>query len=107
MLAVKLFILEAAAYKAHKELDLTYNTTHKIYTKLRLGGKRKGSRGRGAKSKIPVFGILERNGKVKVEIVKDISAETLLIETIKKVKKWHRRILELYKGEVIKISWCK
>jgi len=51
--------------------------------------------------------ILERNGKVKVEIVKDISAETLLIETIKKVKKWHRRILELYKGEVIKISWCK
>jgi len=34
-LAVKLFILEAAAYKAHKELDLTYNITHKIYTKLR------------------------------------------------------------------------
>ena len=40
-MAVKLFILEAAAYKAHKELDLAYNTTHKIYTKLRLGGKRK------------------------------------------------------------------
>ena len=33
-----------------------------------FGGKRKGSRG--AKNKIPVFGILERNGKVKVEIVK-------------------------------------
>jgi transposase len=91
-LAVKLFILEVSVNKAHKELDLAYNTTHKIYTKLRqciykfvskddcplsgevemdesyFGGKRKGSRG--AKSKIPVFGILERNGKVKVEIVK-------------------------------------
>ena len=111
ILAVKLFILEAAAHKAHKELDLTYNTTHKIYTKLRqciykfvskddqllsgevemdesyFGGKRKGNRGRGAKNKIPVFGILERSGKVKVEIVKDVSAETLLRETIKKVKR--------------------
>jgi len=111
ILAVKLFILEVAAHKAHKELDLAYNTTHKIYTKLRqciykfvskddqllsgevemdesyFGGKRKSSRGRGAKNKIPVFGILERNGKVKVEIVKDVSAETLLVETIKKVKR--------------------
>ena len=49
-----------------------------------FGGKRKGSRGRGAKNKIPVFGILERNGKVKVEIVKDVSAETLLRENIEK-----------------------
>jgi transposase len=111
ILAVKLFIFEVSAHKAHKELDLAYNTTHKIYTKLRqciykfvskddqllsgevemdesyFGGKRKGNRGRGAKNKIPVFGILERNGKVKVEIVKDVSAETLLRETIKKVKR--------------------
>jgi transposase len=111
ILAIKLFILEVSVNKAHKELDLAYNTTHKIYTKLRqciykfvskddqllsgevemdesyFGGKRKGSRGRGAKNKIPVFGILERNGKVKVEIVKDVSAETLLRETIKKVKR--------------------
>jgi transposase len=111
ILAVKLFILEVSAHKAHKELDLAYNTTFKIYTKLRqciykfvskddqilsgevemdesyFGGKRKGGRGRGAKNKIPVFGIIERNGKVKVEIVKDVSAETLLRETIKKVKR--------------------
>jgi transposase len=52
-----------------------------------FGGKNKGSRGRGVKNKIPVFGILERNRKVKVEIVKDVSAETLLRETIKKVKR--------------------
>jgi hypothetical protein len=74
-LDVKLFILEVPAHKAHKELDLAYNTTYKIHTKLRqciykfvskddqllsrevemdesyFGGKRKGSRGRGAKNK--------------------------------------------------------
>ena len=38
-------------------------------------------------NKIPVFGILERGGKVKVEVVKDVNAETLLRETIKKVKR--------------------
>ena len=80
-MAVKLFILEVPVNKAYKELDLAYNTTHKIYSKIRLcifrfvskddqllggeiemdesyfGGKRKGNRGRGAKNKIPVFGI--------------------------------------------------
>jgi len=111
VLAIKLFILEIPVNKAYKELDLAYNTTHKIYGRIReciyqyvcqekeilsgevemdesyFGGKRKGNRGRGAKNKIPVFGILEREGKVKVEIVKDVSAETLLKETIKKVKR--------------------
>ena len=33
-----------------------------------------------------MFGILEREGKVEVEIVKDVTAETLLREAIKKVK---------------------
>jgi transposase len=90
---VKLFTFEALVNKTHKELDLAYNITHKIYIKLRqfiykfvskndqllsvevemgesyFGGKKKGSRGRGARNKILVFGILERNGKVKVKIV--------------------------------------
>jgi len=52
-----------------------------------FGGRRKGKRGRGSGNKIPVFGILERNGKVKVEVVKDVKAETLLRETTKKVKR--------------------
>ncbi len=43
-----------------------------------FGGKRKGKRGRFTDDKIPVFGILERNGKVKVGVVKDVKAETLL-----------------------------
>ena len=36
-----------------------------------FGSRRKGKRGRGALGKIPVFGMLERNGKVKVKVVKE------------------------------------
>jgi len=49
------------------------------------GRRRRGSKRDRGTEKIPVFGILERGGKVKVEIVKDVSAETLLNEIIKKV----------------------
>ena len=52
-----------------------------------FGGKRKGNRGRGAKNKTIVFGILERRGKVHVEIITNVKAKTLLAGTIKKVKK--------------------
>jgi len=38
-------------------------------------------------NKIPVFDILERNGRVNLEIVPNITAETLLTLTIKIVKK--------------------
>ncbi|MFZ8804394.1 MAG: transposase [Candidatus Calescibacterium sp.] len=50
-----------------------------------FGGKREGKRGRGSQGKIPVFG--ERQGKVKVEVVKDVSAESILRSAIKKVKR--------------------
>jgi len=40
-----------------------------------FGGRRKVKRGREAKGKIPVFGILDRKGKVKVEIVKDVKVK--------------------------------
>jgi len=39
------------------ELDKTY-----------LDGRRKGKRGRGTFNKVPVFGIFERKGMVKVEV---------------------------------------
>ena len=47
----------------------------------------KGKRGRGAEGKIPVFGILERDGRVKVEVVKDVTSERLLKLAINKVKR--------------------
>ena len=52
-----------------------------------FGGRRKGKRGRGAANKVPVFGILERDGIVKVEVVKDVTARTLLDLTIKTVRR--------------------
>ena len=52
-----------------------------------FGGRKKGPRGRGAANKVPVFGILERNGVVKVEVLKDVTAQTLLDLTIKTVRR--------------------
>ncbi len=40
-----------------------------------FGGRRRGRRGGGALGKLPVFGILERGGKVKVEVVPDVRAD--------------------------------
>jgi transposase-like protein len=43
-----------------------------------IGGKHKGKRGRGAKGKSIVFGIVERKGEVKAEVVKNVKTKTLL-----------------------------
>ena len=108
---IKLFELSVSARKASAEVKLSYNTTLKAFDIIRLsilhdsiahgdkfegeieldesyfGGKRKGNRGRGAAGKTIVFGILERGGKVSVDIIKDVSAETLMQETVKKVRR--------------------
>lgn len=108
---IKLFELSVSAKTASKQMQLDYKTTLKAFDTLRFsileelaksdrvlkgeieadeayfGGKRKGNRGRGARNKTIVFGILERNGKVSVQIVKNVKAKTLLAGTIRKVKK--------------------
>lgn len=108
---IKLFELSLSAKTASKQMQLDYKTTLKAFDTLRFsileelaktdrvlkgeieadeayfGGKRKGNRGRGARNKTIVFGILERNGKVSVQIVKNVKAKTLLAGTIRKVKK--------------------
>jgi transposase len=43
-----------------------------------FGGKRKGKRGRGATGKVPVFGLLKRNGKVYAVIIPDAKSHTLM-----------------------------
>ena len=65
-----------AAFSGEIEMDESY-----------FGGRRKGKRGRGAAGKVPVFGILERGGKVTVEVVTDVQGETLLELAIRKVKR--------------------
>jgi transposase len=108
---LKLFELEVSVNKIASQLALHYNTVHRAVMILRhailcnaddaetflsgeveldesyFGGRRKGNRGRGAAGKIPVFGILERNGTVKVEIVPNVRAETLLSITVKTVRR--------------------
>jgi len=105
------FYLEISARRAANELNIDYKTVQsrfmhfrkcisnycelearKLYGELELdesyfGGKRKGNRGRGAKNKAIVFGILERKGKVHTVIVQDVSADTLMNEIKNKTKK--------------------
>lgn len=108
---IKLFALSVSARTASTEVHLSYKTTLKAYGIIRgsivsrlsqedevlkgeieldesyFGGRRKGKRGRGAAGKTIVFGILERGGKVSVRIVTNVKAETLMNETVKKVRR--------------------
>jgi transposase len=63
-----------------------------------FGGRRKGKRGRAAAVKVPVFGILERNGTALVSAVPDVSAKTLLSETVKKVRRGSIVYTDKFKG---------
>jgi transposase len=51
-----------------------------------FGGKRKGKRGRGAVGKVPVFGLLKRNGKVFTVVIPDAKETTLMPIIRQKVK---------------------
>jgi len=108
---VKLFELEVSTRKLASQLGIAYDTAYKAVTTLRLailaqakdgsallggevemdeayfGGRRKGRRGRGAAGKVPVFGILEREGRVFVEVVPNVRAETVLGLAVKKVRR--------------------
>lgn len=119
---VKLFELEVSARKISQQNGLSYPTVLKACHTIRLsvlaqnkdyqdlmhgevemdesyfGGKRKGKRGRGAAGKVPVFGILERDGVVRVDVVKDVTAESLLNMTVKMVKRGSVVYTDKYKS---------
>jgi len=67
-------------------------------------GPRRPARGRGQKQgrgtpyKIPVFGILERHGQVRVEVVHDCSAATIRDHTLKWVKRGSLVYSDRWKG---------
>ncbi len=106
---VKLFELELSARKVAEQLALAYNTAHKALMVIRksilvaesieglqgeiemdeayFGGRRKGKRGRGAGGKVPVFGILERNGQVFVPAMPALTAEAVLGLAVTKVRR--------------------
>ena len=90
---IKLFELEVSAHKMSLQLGLSYGAVYRAVNTIRMailshaedasallsgeieldeayfGGRRKGNRGRGAAGKVPVFGILERDGRVHVSVV--------------------------------------
>jgi transposase len=98
---LRLFALDVTADRAAEFIGLNHNTTLALYRLLRarmaelaqegcpfrgqveidesyFGPARvKGVRGRGAGKKTPVFGILERGGRVHCQIVKNCSKSTL------------------------------
>ncbi len=108
---IKLFELELSVRKMAEQMNLSYNTVYNAVRAIRcaifahasdanevmdgeieldecyFGSRRKGNRGRGAAGKVPVFGILERNGKVLVTVVPNVSAQILIGLTVKKVRR--------------------
>lgn len=108
---IKLFELEVSVRKMAQQMKLSYRTVYRAVRTIRMailshaadsasllegeieldesyfGGRRKGNRGRGAAGKVPVFGILERKGIVQVSVVQNVTAETLLDLTVKKVRR--------------------
>ena len=111
MLVLYYFYLEISARKSSKELNLNYKTIQSRFMQFRkriadycnqeakrlngeieidesyFSGKRKGNRGRGAKNKTIVFGILERKGRIYTKIVENVSKETLMNEIQNKTLK--------------------
>jgi len=59
--------LEGGKLAGEIELDEAY-----------FGGRRKGIRGRGARGKSIVFGLLERDGRIYTKVVENVTADTLM-----------------------------
>ena len=111
LISINLFELDTSVREATHQAGLSYNTGYDLFglfgqsivrtdsdpsftlsgeiemDESYFGGRRKDNRGRGGAGKIPVFGILERGGKVRVEVVRNVTGETLLTMAIKKVKR--------------------
>ena len=96
------FYQQQPAYRLASDLGLDAKTITRVYQRLRMvlfhtaelegaklsgeiemdesyfGGARKGQRGRGARGKSIVFGLLERDGRVYTKVVESVSAQTLM-----------------------------
>lgn len=105
---LKLFELETTTLSIAGEVEISYPTalkaTHLIrcaiiqasdngeiftereWIKSCLGRQRTGRRDQKAAEFTPIFGILERNNKVKISILEDVSPKTLLEENVKAAK---------------------
>ncbi|AEB26963.1 Insertion element IS1016 transposase [Francisella cf. novicida Fx1] len=106
---IELFIAGSTARTASELVSVNKTTASYYFHRLRLliyqnsehleifageievdesyfGGTRKGKRGIAAGGKVPVFGLLKRNGKVYTVIIPDAKSDTLLPIIREKVK---------------------
>ena len=61
---------KTAVYYYHRLREVVYdNSDNASFDESYFGGRRKGKRGRGAAGKVPVFGLLKRNGKVYAAMI--------------------------------------
>ena len=75
-----------ASYYFHRLRQLIYANSEQLemltgeieVDESYFSGKRKGKRGRGAGGKVPVFGLLKRNGKVYTVVIPDAKGGTIL-----------------------------
>jgi len=79
--------LEAGKLKGEIELDEAY-----------FGGRRKGKRGRGARGKSIVFGLLERDGRVYTKVVENVTAEELMHHIRAKTRKGSVYYTDAFRG---------
>ena len=99
---IEFFVAGTSARTAAELVKINRNSATKFYDKLRrlifemvekespfldgeievdesyFGGIRKGKRGRAATGKVPVFGLLKRNGKVYTCVIPNAKTETLI-----------------------------
>ena len=108
---IKLFELGTSARKASQQLGISYPTVHKAFHLIRqsitahsrhgdllldgeigaketyFGNRREGCLARNSQTRIPVFGIFERKGSVRVEPLQNLDAESVLNLKVKTVRR--------------------
>lgn len=85
---------KTAVYYFHRLRELIFehdNSVNQLEGEIEVdesyfGGRRKGKRGRGAGGKVPVFGLLKRNGRVYAAMIPDAKTKTLMPIIRDKVK---------------------
>ena len=118
------FYQQVPAYRLAQDLGLDVKVVSRVYQRMRevlfhlaeleaaqnkmageieldeayFGGRRKGKRGRGAKGKSVVFGLLEREGRVYTKVVEEVSAATLMEHIRKRTRKGSVYYTDAFRG---------